>query len=351
MSTVNNSIQQHYRTEHLYEEILSRFAEINKYPGNIARADLAPVDEFHVRGAAVSKELAESVDLQFKRVLDIGSGLGGAARMLADLYDCEVTGIDLCSEYVDVANQLSKLVNLDRLTTFVQGDATSLPFRDGAFNVVWTQHVQMNIQDKHKLYSEIKRMLDYPPLRGGAFQRSWKVGEPTHPKTGPETGPINKSVKNQVSQAEEYSKTQKSSIAEQPKTDQSKAGQHQSGVERQSASKSQGIFLYYDLFKKNDEAVSYPMPWATHEGQSFLMKKEELHNLLFELGFQKVLTTNQTDAGISFFENLFEKIALSGPPKLSLSVLMGESTGPKLKNLLDHLKNGALELESGIFTI
>ena len=57
--------------------------------------DLATVDEFHVRGREATLELAKQMKLtRDSRVLDIGSGLGGPARTLAEAYDCHVTGIE-----------------------------------------------------------------------------------------------------------------------------------------------------------------------------------------------------------------------------------------------------------------
>ena len=93
------------------------------------------------------------------KVLDVGSGLGGSARYLAGEHGCRVTGIDLTKEYVDVANALAELVGMKNLVTFRQASALDLPFADGSFDVVWTQHVQMNIADKRAFYSQIARVL------------------------------------------------------------------------------------------------------------------------------------------------------------------------------------------------
>ena len=46
-----------------------------------------------------------------------------------------------------------------------RGDATNLPFDDGVFDVVWTEHVAMNIPDKPRLYKEMHRVLK----RGGTL--------------------------------------------------------------------------------------------------------------------------------------------------------------------------------------
>ncbi|MBG16530.1 MAG: SAM-dependent methyltransferase [Crocinitomicaceae bacterium] len=165
MNSINQKIQNHYHKDGLFEDILNRLSQMNIDLNFVQRADIASVDEFHVRGAAVSKELAKSVDLIGKSVLDIGCGVGGPCRMLADEFNCTAIGIDLSSEFIRTATELSKLVNLEDKTSFIQADATNLPFDDETFDIVWTQHVQMNISEKKQFYSEIKRVLK----KGGYF--------------------------------------------------------------------------------------------------------------------------------------------------------------------------------------
>lgn len=272
MESLHQNIENHYLKKGLYEDIINRLKEQNIALNTVKRTDIAGVDEFHVRGAAVSKELANSIELNGLTVLDVGCGLGGPCRMLADEYNCQVTGIDLSNEYIRTANKLSELVNLRNKTTFIQGNATELPFEDNTFDIVWTQHVQMNIPDKKKFYSEISRVL-----------------------------------------------------------------------------KPGGYFLFYDILKKGDDEVSYPMPWASNASLSFLFKAVEMDGFLKELGFTKEQSTDQTQAGIDFFDALVARLKEFGPPKIGLNVLMGETTKPKLMNLLAHLKNGALELKSGVY--
>jgi ubiquinone/menaquinone biosynthesis C-methylase UbiE len=159
MGYLNDSIENHYLDEKLYENIIVGLQEQNIALDEVRRSDISGVDEFHIQGRKVSKELANSIDLRGASVLDVGCGLGGPCRMLADEYNCQTTGIDLSNEYIKTAIKLSKLVNLSHKTTFIQGDATDLLFENNTFDVVWTQHVQMNIPDKKKLYLEINRVL------------------------------------------------------------------------------------------------------------------------------------------------------------------------------------------------
>jgi len=156
---INTHIKNHYNKSQLYEEIIERLMQQGIAPDKISRSDLSGVDEFHVRGAEVSREIAREINLSKARVLDVGCGIGGPARMLADEFKCAVTGIDLSHEFILAARQLSELVRLATKTKFVLGDALELPFEDGSFDVVWTQHVQMNISNKARFYSEIARVL------------------------------------------------------------------------------------------------------------------------------------------------------------------------------------------------
>ncbi|MDD2635742.1 MAG: class I SAM-dependent methyltransferase, partial [Bacteroidales bacterium] len=126
---------------------------------NVTRKDIARADEFHVRGAEVSRELAQNANIKNSRLLDIGCGIGGPCRMLADEFNCDTVGIDLSKEYVKTANLLSELIGLRLKTKFICADAINLPFEDKTFDVVWTQHIQMNVYDKLKYCSEINRVL------------------------------------------------------------------------------------------------------------------------------------------------------------------------------------------------
>ena len=159
MEQLNAMVESQYHLNGLYEDILTRLGEQEVDIDEVSRKHIAGVDEFHVRGAEISQELAREIGLDNSKVLDVGCGIGGPSRMLADDYNCRVTGIDLSHEFIRTASALSELVGLQDKTDFIQASALELPFEDGSFDVVWTQHVQMNISDKAKFYSEINRVL------------------------------------------------------------------------------------------------------------------------------------------------------------------------------------------------
>lgn len=159
-SRVNEAIQTHYTRTDLGEIILSALERAGKDVNHLTPEDLAPIDEFHIRGRAATLELAQAAGLDStKCILDVGSGVGGTSRCLAQEFGCHVTGIDLTEEYCRAAAMLSSRICLAHLTEFRQGDATQLSFPDQTFDVVWTEHVAMNIPDKAQLYQEMYRVL------------------------------------------------------------------------------------------------------------------------------------------------------------------------------------------------
>jgi ubiquinone/menaquinone biosynthesis C-methylase UbiE len=157
---INEAIQTHYTRADLGDVILTALEKAGKDVDRLTPEDLAPIDQFHIRGRTATLELARVAGLDAaKRVLDVGSGVGGTSRCLAKEFGCRVTGIDLTDEYCRAAEMLSAKTGLAHLVDFRQGDATNLPFDDQAFDVVWTEHVAMNIPDKIRLYKEMHRVL------------------------------------------------------------------------------------------------------------------------------------------------------------------------------------------------
>jgi len=157
---VNESVQAHYTRSDLGSVILAALENAGKDLNRLTPEDLAPIDEFHIRGRAATLELAQAASVDStKRVLDVGSGVGGTSRYLAREFGCRVTGIDLTDEYCRTAAMLSERIGLAELVDYRQGDATNLPFSDASFDIVWTEHVAMNIPDKPKLYREMHRVL------------------------------------------------------------------------------------------------------------------------------------------------------------------------------------------------
>ena len=157
---VEQQVAAHYGRGNLERTILDALSGAGKDIEKLTPADLSGADEFHLGWRTATEQLAKRLGLTAgMHVLDVGAGLGGPARTFAETYGCRVTGIDLTPDFVEAANALTRRCGLADLVTFEQASALSLPFPDGIFDAATLIHVGMNIDDKAKLFGEIKRVL------------------------------------------------------------------------------------------------------------------------------------------------------------------------------------------------
>ena len=158
--TTDHPVATHYTRGDLAVKILDALAKDGRDLDSLTIDDLAPYDEFHIRGREATIELAGWAGLTAQdRVLDVGSGIGGPSRYLAATFGCSIVGVDLTSEFCDAATMFAERVGLAERVSYQQGDALAMPFDDASFDIAWSQHAAMNIADKPALYREIHRVL------------------------------------------------------------------------------------------------------------------------------------------------------------------------------------------------
>ena len=156
----SQGVRDHYGTTSLVRRIDEALRRAGLADGTVGWADLAPLDQFHVRGLGATRELAEALGIDAgASLLDVGCGLGGPARFLAATYGCHVTGIDLSQPFIEAARMLTERCGFADRASFLQGDALDLPFTDASFDHAWTQHVAMNVADRVGFYRAIHRVL------------------------------------------------------------------------------------------------------------------------------------------------------------------------------------------------
>ena len=154
------SVSDHYAVGDLGDRILAALAAAGADLDALTVEDLAPIDALHIRGREATEDLSRLARINSgDDLLDAGCGIGGTSRYLAASTGAHVSGVDLTEEYIGVAKMLSERVGLSDRTDFRQGNVLDLPFDAGSFDVVWTEHVQMNISDKAGFYGELYRVL------------------------------------------------------------------------------------------------------------------------------------------------------------------------------------------------
>jgi SAM-dependent methyltransferase len=156
-----DSLERHYSAHDIEARILAALRAAGLNPGQrLSPGELGALDHFHTGGLGASLELLQLAQIRAEeRVLDIGAGLGGSARLLASERGCRVDCIELSPDYCAGAVLLNRLTGLDDRIRVHVGSALDLPFPDESFDVAWMQNVGMNIADKRKLYAEICRVL------------------------------------------------------------------------------------------------------------------------------------------------------------------------------------------------
>ena len=166
MTDVIDEVRDHYRATGLTERLKTALAVLGPQDQRLTPKELAGLDQFHTRGLAATAELAKLAGITADMsVLDVGSGVGGPARLVAATWGCQVTGVDLSEPFVDAARYLTERTGQSGQVSFRTASALELPFDDGQFDVVLLQHVAMNIADRARLYGEIRRVL----TSGGRF--------------------------------------------------------------------------------------------------------------------------------------------------------------------------------------
>jgi sarcosine/dimethylglycine N-methyltransferase len=179
--TALDKIRDHYRATGLTERLRTALLAFGPEDRRLSPERLAQLDQFHTRGLAATADLARMARItRSDRVLDVGSGVGGPARVLAATCGCEVVGVDLSEPFTEAARYLTERTGQAEKVRFETGNALELPFEKDGFDAVFLQHVAMNIADRAGLYAEIRRVLK-PGGRFATFDIIWAAGEPHYP--------------------------------------------------------------------------------------------------------------------------------------------------------------------------
>jgi ubiquinone/menaquinone biosynthesis C-methylase UbiE len=264
--SVDKQVTAHYTRGMLEQVILDALRSAGKNVERLSARDLRELDNFHIGAHEATEDLAVSMGLRSDmHLLDVGCGIGGPARYFAE-QGCQVTGLDLTQEFIEVATNLTRRVNLEGKAQFQQGSALEMPFSSGTFDGAYMIHVGMNIQDKAGVFREVARVLK----RGARF-------------------------------------------------------------------------TIFDIMKKGDDALDFPVPWAANPATSFVSSVTDYKYALEQAGFRIDHQRERRQFAIDFIERMRARAASGSPPTLGVHILMGEQAPLMLKNVNQAIVKGALE--------
>jgi cyclopropane fatty-acyl-phospholipid synthase-like methyltransferase len=126
---------------------------------------LGHLDQYHYLGKQTCYEIVEALQLDDRRhVLDIGSGVGGTSRVIAEASGCRVTAVELQEPLNELAEQLTQRVGLEDKIDYVSGSFMDYQ-TDTGFDHFVSLLVFLHIPDRNLVLRHCYRLLK----PGGTF--------------------------------------------------------------------------------------------------------------------------------------------------------------------------------------
>ncbi|APD07361.1 demethylmenaquinone methyltransferase [Flavobacteriaceae bacterium UJ101] len=111
------------------------------------------------------KVVKQIQSLQAEKVLDIATGTGDLAIMIAENTKAQITGLDLSAGMLEVGRKKVTEKELQNRIEMIQGDSENLPFEDDTFDAITVSFGVRNFENLEKGLTEINRVLK----PGGTF--------------------------------------------------------------------------------------------------------------------------------------------------------------------------------------
>ena len=120
------------------DRIFNELREIGKSTSSsLLVEDLTKFDQLHYHGTDAIDIFIEKLEINEKtKILDIGSGMGGPARYIANQTGAEITAIELQSDQNNLAKDLTKKCGLSNKVNHICGDILDYDFKNQTFDAV-----------------------------------------------------------------------------------------------------------------------------------------------------------------------------------------------------------------------
>ena len=120
------------------DRIFNELREIGKSTSStLLVEDLTKFDQLHYHGTDAIDIFIEKLEINEKtKILDVGSGIGGPARYIANQTGAEITAIELQSDQNNLAKDLTKKCGLSNKVSHICGDILDYDFKNQTFDAV-----------------------------------------------------------------------------------------------------------------------------------------------------------------------------------------------------------------------
>ena len=120
------------------DRIFNELREIGKSTSStLLVEDLTKFDQLHYHGTDAIDIFIEKLEINEKtKILDVGSGIGGPARYIANKTGAEITAIELQSDQNNLAKDLTKKCGLSNKINHICGDILDYDFKNQTFDAV-----------------------------------------------------------------------------------------------------------------------------------------------------------------------------------------------------------------------
>lgn len=121
---------------------------------------LSSIDSLHYCGNQAIHNAIQAVGITASHVVcDIGSGLGGPARMLAHFTHCRVHAYELQADLHATAQVLTRRCGMEAQVSHLQGDFLQQDIRNGAYDTIVSWLAFLHIKDRTALFTKCAKIL------------------------------------------------------------------------------------------------------------------------------------------------------------------------------------------------
>ena len=172
------TMQLYSRVERIYDDL--RHAGIADHDPLTVEA-LSAFDQYHYFGTAAVDEAIRALDIgPHSRVLDVGSGLGGPARVMAQRSGCRVTALELQADLDRVGQSLTARCGLAGKVDHVRGDVLATDLAPGGHHAVVSWLALYHIADPARLFARLAHAV--APGGGLYVEDFYRLGDLTGPE-------------------------------------------------------------------------------------------------------------------------------------------------------------------------